>query len=76
LPGTAVVPVAVAAAHDGVSVKTVRRHYELVTISPRRLGVTVAFLRDKTRFPRSGRPGRRRSSSRRLMQAMESTNPA
>jgi len=45
MPGSAVVPVAVAAAHDNVSPKTVRRHYELVPISPGRQGVRVDYLR-------------------------------
>jgi hypothetical protein len=58
MPGSAVVPVAVAAAHDNVSPKTVRRHYELVPISPRRLGVTVDFLRSRKRRERRLTPQR------------------
>ena len=45
LPGSAVVPVSVAAAHDGVSKRTVYRNYQLVPISPRRKGVRVDYLR-------------------------------
>jgi hypothetical protein len=49
MPGSAVVPAAVAAAHDGVSIKTVYRHYELVPISPGRQGVRVEYLRSRKR---------------------------
>jgi hypothetical protein len=45
LPDTAVVPVSVAAAHDGVGLNTVRRNYPLVQISPGLFGVTVGYLR-------------------------------
>jgi len=51
LPGTAVVPVGVAAAHDSVSVKTVRRRYPLVQLSPYRQGVTVEYLRSRRAAP-------------------------
>jgi hypothetical protein len=47
LPGTAMVPVAVAAAHDHVSSRTVRRRYELIQLSPGRMGVRVEFLRTR-----------------------------
>jgi hypothetical protein len=39
LPPSAVVPVAVVAAVDGTSEKTVRRNYKLVQVSDRRVGV-------------------------------------
>lgn len=39
LPPTAVLPVAVAAAHQGVSEKTIRRNYTLIPVSDRRKGV-------------------------------------
>lgn len=48
LPNTAVVPVAVAAKHDSVSERTVRRCYPLVKLSPNRSGVTVGYLRNRT----------------------------
>jgi hypothetical protein len=48
LPDTAVVPVAVAAAHDHVSTRTVRRTYPLVKLSPGRSGVMLKYLRDRT----------------------------
>jgi hypothetical protein len=47
LPDTAVVPVAVAARHDNISERTVRRTYPLVQLSPARSGVRVKFLRDR-----------------------------
>jgi hypothetical protein len=45
LPGTAKVPVPVAAAHEGVSAKTIMRNYPLVEITAHRKGVAVAYLR-------------------------------
>jgi hypothetical protein len=45
LPSSAKVPVAVAAAHEGVSVKTILRRFPLVAITEHRKGVTVAYLR-------------------------------
>lgn len=39
LPASAVVPVAVAAAIEGTSEKTVRRNHTLVQVSERRVGV-------------------------------------
>jgi hypothetical protein len=45
LPDSAVVPVAVAAEHDSVSIWTVRRTYPLVRLSPARFGVLVGYLR-------------------------------
>lgn len=45
LPGSAKVPVPVAAAHEGVSAKTIMRNYPLVTITEHRKGVTVDYLR-------------------------------
>lgn len=45
LPGSAKVPVPVAAAHEGVSAKTIMRNYPLVDITEHRKGVTVDYLR-------------------------------
>lgn len=45
LPNSAHVPIGVAAVHDGVSEKTVRRTYPLVELSPRRKGVPLSYLR-------------------------------
>ncbi|HEY8336708.1 MAG TPA: hypothetical protein VIQ05_23190 [Tardiphaga sp.] len=45
LPDSAVVSIAVAALHDDVSEKTVRRNYPLVKLSERRYGVRVGYLR-------------------------------
>jgi hypothetical protein len=47
LPDTAVVPVPVAAKHDNVSERTVRRNYPLVKLSPNRSGVAVGYLRNR-----------------------------
>jgi hypothetical protein len=47
LPDSAVVEIPVAAQHDGVSVRTVRRSYPLVELSERRKGVRVGFLRHR-----------------------------
>jgi hypothetical protein len=47
LPDSAIVPVPVAAAHDHVSELTVRRRYELVNLSPARVGVPLGYLRRK-----------------------------
>lgn len=47
LPDSAVVPVPVAAAHDNVCDRTVRRTYPLVQLSPARHGVLVGFLRHR-----------------------------
>jgi hypothetical protein len=47
LPDTAVVPIAVAAVHDSVSERTVRRTYPLVQLSPGRCGVSVGYLRHR-----------------------------
>jgi hypothetical protein len=47
LPDTAVVSIAVAALHDSVSPKTVRRNYPLVQLSTRRYGVRVGYLRHR-----------------------------
>jgi hypothetical protein len=47
LPDSAVVSVAVAARHDDVSEKTVRRNYPLIKISERRCGVLVGYLRHR-----------------------------
>jgi hypothetical protein len=47
LPDTAIVPVAVAAKHDSVSDRTVRRTYPLIQVSPGRKGVPVGYLRTR-----------------------------
>jgi hypothetical protein len=65
MPGTAVIPIAVVAAHDNVSSKTVRRTYPLVPISPRRQGVRLDYLRS-----------RRRTAGRLTAAPSESLNPA
>jgi hypothetical protein len=46
LPGSAVLPVAVAAAVKGVSDKTIRRTYKLIPVSDRRVGVRKRDLVD------------------------------
>ena len=47
LPDSAYVSVAVAALHDGVGEKTIRRNYPLIKISERRCGVSVGYLRHR-----------------------------
>jgi hypothetical protein len=47
LPDSAVVAVSVAAKHDGVSERTVRRNYPLIQLTERRFGVTVGYLRHR-----------------------------
>jgi hypothetical protein len=47
LPDSAVVPIKVAALHDNVSERTVRRTYPIVKLSPRRDGVRVGYLRHR-----------------------------
>jgi hypothetical protein len=47
LPDSAVVPTAVAAMHDHVSERTVRRNYPLIKLSDRRYGVSVGYLRHR-----------------------------
>ena len=47
LPDSANVPVAVAAEHDQVSEKTVRRSYQTIPLSPGRRGVNVGWLRSR-----------------------------
>ena len=47
LPDTAIVPLPVAAAHDNVSILTVRRNYPLVKLSPNRRGVLLGYLRNR-----------------------------
>jgi hypothetical protein len=46
-PDSAFVAVQVAAAHDGVSEKTVRRDYPLIQLTERRKGVRLGFLRHR-----------------------------
>jgi hypothetical protein len=45
LPDRAVVPLPVAAVHEGVSVKTIKRNYPRVKITERREGVSLGYLR-------------------------------
>jgi hypothetical protein len=45
LPDTAVVPLPVAAMHEGVSVKTIKRNYPRVRLTERREGVLLGYLR-------------------------------
>jgi hypothetical protein len=47
LPDTAFVPIAVAAAHDGVCERTITRSYPVVELAPNRKGVNVGFLRNR-----------------------------
>ena len=47
LPDSAVVPAAVAAMHDNVSERTVKRNYPLIKLSERRFGVSVGYLRHR-----------------------------
>jgi hypothetical protein len=51
LPDSAKVPMQVAAAHDGVSVKTVRRNYPLVKTGDRKLAVPLSYLRHSKEKP-------------------------
>jgi len=51
LPDSAIVPVDVAAVHDNVCPKTVRRSYPLVQVSPARHGVTLGYLRHRGAKP-------------------------
>ena len=45
LPDTAAVPLPVAALHEGVSVKTIKRNYPLIPLTERRQGVSLGYLR-------------------------------
>lgn len=47
LPDTAAVPLPVAAVHEGVSVKTIKRNYPRVKLTERREGVLLGYLRRK-----------------------------
>lgn len=47
LPDSAVVSTMVAAMHDNVSDRTVRRNYPLIKLSDRRYGVSVGYLRHR-----------------------------
>jgi hypothetical protein len=49
LPDSAYVSVPVAAAHDNVDERTVRRRYPLVKLTDRKVGVNVRFLRTRQR---------------------------
>jgi hypothetical protein len=45
LPDSAKVPLPVAALHEGVSVRTIKRNYPLVRLSEHREGVSLGYLR-------------------------------
>jgi hypothetical protein len=45
LPNSATVPLPVAALHEGVSVKTIKRNYPLLNLTEHRQGVSLAYLR-------------------------------
>ena len=47
LPDSAKIPVPVAALHEGVSRKTIKRNYPLVKLSEHREGVLLGYLRRK-----------------------------
>ena len=47
LPDSAFVPTEVAAKHDGVSARNVRRTYPRVKLSPNRYGINVGWLRSR-----------------------------
>jgi hypothetical protein len=47
MPDTAAIPVPVAALHEGVSRRTIKRTYPLVKISDHREGVLLSYLRRK-----------------------------
>ena len=47
LPDTAAIPVPVAALHEGVSRRTIKRTYPLVKLSGHREGVLLGYLRRK-----------------------------
>jgi len=49
LPDSAVVTPEVAAAHDGVSIQTVRRRYPRTQLSLNRYGIRVGYLRQQDR---------------------------
>jgi len=55
LPDTAKVPLPVAAAHEGVSVRTIKRNYPLIKLTDHRDGVSLGYLRHKTQ-PSSQKP--------------------
>ncbi len=50
-PASAFVAIPVAAAHDGVCEKHVRRHYPLVTLGARKKGVPISYLRNRRPQP-------------------------
>jgi hypothetical protein len=50
-PDSGNVPVDVAAKHDNVSVRTVRRRYPIIKLSPGRYGVSVGYLRHRGEQP-------------------------
>jgi hypothetical protein len=52
LPDSAIIPVSVAARHDNISERTVRRRYPLVRITERISGVPMGFLRHRGEAPK------------------------
>ena len=52
LADSAIVPVPVAAKHDNVSERTIRRRYPLVRITERISGVPMGFLRHRGEAPK------------------------
>lgn len=47
LPNSAVIPIQVAALHEGVSPRTIRRTYPLEKVSANRVGVRLGILRKR-----------------------------
>jgi hypothetical protein len=47
LPDTAKVPLPVAAVHEGVSVRTIKRNYPLINITDHRQAVLLGYLRNR-----------------------------
>jgi hypothetical protein len=56
LPDSAVLPIPVVAAHQGLSEKTVRRIYQLENVSDHRKGVRKGNLGQRRELRRRGRP--------------------
>jgi hypothetical protein len=52
LPDSAIIPVSIAAQHDNVSERTIRRRYPLVRITERISGVPMGFLRHRGEAPK------------------------
>ncbi len=47
LPDSAVIPILVAAKHENVHERTIRRHYPLVMMGLRKKGVQLGYLRNR-----------------------------